>query len=429
MKPWLTLVFLLIRTAAVGGTVHTQEGQSLEGDLSLERNAVVVTRPSAPRTSVRWQDVALVSFAAPPKAVTLANPVWQSRDVGEVKQPGSTRLTADRVLIEASGWGLWPSGDAFRLVSFPMPGEGQLVARVAAWHDSNGTMRAGLTLRAGFSNTAAHASLLLSATGAVYWIARTGEQHTYRELQTGSPKSWMRLARTGDRITGYLSDDGQRWEPVEAVTMPTTNGWQAGLVGCTRINAFLGAVELDQVQALVGRPQSNRTDLPSPSVVLRDGSILAGALTVFDEHIAVSRAAGNIIKIPWSSVAAVVFKPIPTELALQSPPAAWTGVVLNTGDRLEGEIKGVSDDEILLTSVLLGVRRVKWGERPAGVVLAGVTHKSTDWQIQLRDGSRLRLPDLQVEPDRIHGVHPAVGPVEIPASDLLEIRSRAAQSP
>jgi hypothetical protein len=427
--PWLPLVLLLLRTGASAGTVQTRDGQSLEGDLSLERDAVVVTRPSGQRSSVRWQEVALATFAAPPKTLTLADPAWQSRDVGEVIHPGSTRLAADRAWIEASGWGLWPSEDAFRLVSVPMPGDGQLLARTTAWHNSNGTMRGGITLRAGFSSTAPHASLLTSATGTVYWIARSGSQHAYREINTGPPKTWMRLTRAGDRVTASLSADGQRWDPVDSVTMAGTNGWLAGLVGCAQINAFLGAVELDHVQAVVGLPQSPSADLPSPSVVLRDGSILAGAITVFDDHIGLSRKAGAVIKLPWASIAAVLFKPIPAPLAAQSNGAARTGVVLSNGDWLEGEIKGASDDEITLTSVLLGIRRVKWDDRLAAVVMAGITRKSTDWEIQLRDGSQLRVPGLQADADRIRSVHPAAGALEIPAADLMEIKSRPARSP
>ncbi|MFE9452305.1 alginate lyase family protein [Streptomyces sp. NPDC006739] len=215
---------------------------------------------------------------------------WSAEDVGDVRLPGATHFDGERFLLEASG-----TADSHRLAHLPLRGDGTVTARVV-WPLSSQYSKIGVTLRAGTDPDAAHASMLIQGlplhTWSGVWTVRpragaavsatgstpvpptqqqtitTGASFPISDLGT-LPESatpfeapyvegagdgyrlrapyWVRVSRRGDRFTGAVSPDGERWTEVGSTICELPRLAHAGLV----LTSCLG-VDADHAQSGTG---------------------------------------------------------------------------------------------------------------------------------------------------------------------------------
>ncbi|WP_405846648.1 alginate lyase family protein [Streptomyces sp. NBC_01518] len=198
---------------------------------------------------------------------------WATRDVGEVKIPGSAAFDGERFVLEASG-----TADTHRLVHLPLRDDGTVTARIV-WPLSSQYSKIGVTLRAGLGADAAHASMLIQGLPLHTWsgvwtvrpsagasISATGSTPVPPSQQDAItvnasfpiaglgmlPESatpleapyvegagdgyrlrapyWVRVTRKGRRCTGAISPDGIRWTQVGATEVELGYSVYAGLV-------------------------------------------------------------------------------------------------------------------------------------------------------------------------------------------------------
>ncbi len=182
---------------------------------------------------------------------------WSTRDIGDVRIPGSALFDGERFVLEASG-----TADTHRLACLPLRGDGTITARIV-WPLSSQYSKIGVTVRAGLEADAAHAAMLIQGlplhtwsgvwsvrpkagaavkgtgstpvppsqqqtitTGAAFPISSLGElpesatplQAPYVEGAGDGYRLrmpyWVRVTRRGDRCTGAISPDGIRWTEV-----------------------------------------------------------------------------------------------------------------------------------------------------------------------------------------------------------------------
>lgn len=155
-----------------------------------------------------------------------------------------------------------PVSDSFYFVRQPLSGDGTVTVRltsltglvqgppspqgngnpavpgVAAW------AKAGLIIKANLTQGSAYAALMVAADHGVrlQWNYTGDTAGLPGKAGPASPR-WLRLARSGDVITGYDSADGTHWSPVGAVTL-------AGLPATAQVGLF--AASPDEVQANQG---------------------------------------------------------------------------------------------------------------------------------------------------------------------------------
>ncbi|MER6180267.1 alginate lyase family protein [Streptomyces sp. NPDC001652] len=106
---------------------------------------------------------------------------WSTRDVGDVKIPGSAAFDGERFALEASG-----TADTHRLVHLPLRGDGTVTARIV-WPLSSQYSKIGVTVRAGLDVDAAHASMLIQGL----------PLHTWSGVWTVRPKAGAGISATG----------------------------------------------------------------------------------------------------------------------------------------------------------------------------------------------------------------------------------------
>ncbi|MFE5814587.1 alginate lyase family protein [Streptomyces sp. NPDC056479] len=207
---------------------------------------------------------------------------WSTRDVGDVRIPGSAAFDGERFLLEASG-----TAHTYRCVHLPLRGDGTITARVV-FPLSSQYAKIGVTLRDSLDADAAHASMLIQGlplhTFSGVWTVRpeagatvsatgsTPVPPTQRQAITTSaafpisdlgelPESatplqaryvegagdgyrlrapyWVRVTRRGRRCTGAISPDGIRWTQVGASDVELGRTAYAGLVltSCLGVDA------------------------------------------------------------------------------------------------------------------------------------------------------------------------------------------------
>ncbi|MDX3568081.1 alginate lyase family protein [Streptomyces sp. ID05-47C] len=198
---------------------------------------------------------------------------WATRDLGDVRIPGSAVFDGERFVLEASG-----TADTYRLAHLPLSGDGTVTARIV-WPLSSQYSKIGVTLRASLDADAAHASMLIQGLPLHTWsgvwsvrketgaaVSGTGSTPvppTQQQSITTSaafpisslgmlPESatpleapyvegagdgyrlrtpyWVRVVRKGRRCTGAISPDGIRWTEVGTTDVELGRTAYAGLV-------------------------------------------------------------------------------------------------------------------------------------------------------------------------------------------------------
>ncbi|KOG32684.1 Ig family protein [Streptomyces resistomycificus] len=198
---------------------------------------------------------------------------WATRDLGDVRIPGSAVFDGERFVLEASG-----TAETYRLAHLPLHGDGTVTARIV-WPLSSQYSKIGVTLRASLEADAAHAAMLVQGlplhTWSGVWSVRPADgadvtgtgstpvPPTQQQTITTSaafpisglgslPESatpleapyvegagdgyrlrapyWVRVTRKGRRCTGAISPDGIRWTQVGSTEVALGRTAYAGLV-------------------------------------------------------------------------------------------------------------------------------------------------------------------------------------------------------
>ncbi len=179
---------------------------------------------------------------------TLPSP-WQSADVGTVGQAGSASFSAGAFTAQGSGDDIWNAADAFRFVYQALPGDGEIVARVAGLQNTNPWAKAGVMIRETLAAGSAHAATFVTPSNGVAFQRRvaSGGASTGTAGPAVAAPTWLRLARAGSTFTGYSSSDGVSWTPVGSDTIAMGASVFVGLAVTAHDNALLAAATFDNV--------------------------------------------------------------------------------------------------------------------------------------------------------------------------------------
>ena len=122
-------------------------------------------------------------------------------------------------LVNGSGT-LSTSGatDAFQFTSQPLSGDWEIRGRLVSLLGGDANAVAGLMMREGSAANARHAFIGVKADGTGRFIARTvaAGNSTVADRTGLAIPQWLRLVRSGDTLTGFVSADGTAWTQVGA---------------------------------------------------------------------------------------------------------------------------------------------------------------------------------------------------------------------
>jgi hypothetical protein len=176
------------------------------------------------------------------------------------------------------------------------------------------------------------------------------------------------------------------------------------------------------LSANFGESAASETESLPAGAVLTNGSFVAGAPGALDEPAVQLGAPAQPIKVPESSVAAVVFSPIP-RATIYRIPNGKTGAVLPNGDFFEGEFRGINNNTVVINSSLFGPQRFVIGTRVSAVVLRDIQTQSARYEITAKNRSRYFTNDLKITGDGLVLNDPIFGTVKVGEGDLVEIHA------
>jgi len=158
----------------------------------------------------------------------------------------------------------------------------------------------------------------------------------------------------------------------------------------------------------------------SPGVLLENGSLLPGTINSADRSSV--RVAGIESPISRVHVARLMFQTIAEqqETVLQR---GRTGVLLKSGDFIEGDFNGIRNGEIDIGSVVLGPKKVSVNQAVA-VILRHVRSTPANYEVTTHNGGLYRAATLRLQNDAVLVSDPALGAIKIPVGELRDLRAR-----
>ncbi|MGE5357495.1 MAG: phospholipase D-like domain-containing protein [Bacteroidales bacterium] len=245
----------------------------------------------------------------PPPPSGLPSP-WQNGDVGTVGQTGSASYSNGVFTVSGAGSDIWGTSDSFQFVDQPISGDAQIVARVTSETNTSTYAKAGVMLRASTASNAANVILDVSPSGNIEFMVRssTGASTVWLAGATQSIPAWLKLARSGNTVTGYVSADGNTWTTVGSTTLSIASSALVGMAVTSHNTSLLNTSTFDNVTvtASAAPPPSS---LPSPWANTDVGAVGATGSASYSNGVTTVSGAGSDI---WgtSDSFQFVYKPI-----------------------------------------------------------------------------------------------------------------------
>jgi len=415
------------------GFVQTRDGKVYEGHVRFESNAVIVANAAREL----WAEVALtnlsgVTFAARPvdeartafeqRAVGLPNP-WISEDIGSVQHTGTAEFRNGAFRVQSSGTNVLSESDSCHFVFKPVQGVSEIVARVTKVQLTDPWARAGLMMRESLAADSRHVFLSVTAArgGVFQWRERLGEETSVTLDRAMVVPYWLKLKRDGNIFTALRSPNGKRWAQVDRLTMSATRELYVGLAAVGVRGNVLNESVFEQVEE--GLSLRNRWFVPQ--VQLQSGTMQMGYIATMDDTAIYFERDSDKEPVSTLSVANIRFQPLPSR-------SAWilnarrAGALLNTGEFIEGECRGIEGGRVILSSVPLGLCRYDVNSEVVAVVLrrrdASVGHP---YEVKTTDGSVWLGSEVTIDQSGVLIRELALGPRRIPVHEVMELRRRS----
>ncbi|MFC1764517.1 DUF4457 domain-containing protein [Planctomycetota bacterium] len=113
------------------------------------------------------------------------------------------------------------AADTFHFVYKPLTGDGEMVVKVESIDEVHAWSKAGIMIRDGLESSAKHAFLgLAPANYATFaWRREVSDGASTNDIPGVLLPYWLKLVRSGDRITAYRSADGSVWRLTSLATI------------------------------------------------------------------------------------------------------------------------------------------------------------------------------------------------------------------
>jgi regulation of enolase protein 1 (concanavalin A-like superfamily) len=215
----------VLASTSTNGTSWTLVGQAT---VALGATAYAGVAVSSHRTGVL---ATAVFDGVSTGTAAAAAPEWTSRDVGAVGAAGSGSVSGTTVTVRGAGADVWGTADAFHFVHRALPGDGEIVARVATVQNVNAWTKAGVMIRQSLQPGSPHAFMMVTpGKGLAFQRRRTsGGLSTHTSGGSGTAPAWVKLTRRGQTVTAYRSSDGVTWTTIGQDTLTISGTVYVGL--------------------------------------------------------------------------------------------------------------------------------------------------------------------------------------------------------
>ncbi len=434
MRLWLVLWLAFASTGAIGhgapAKVFSRDGVVREGEVRLlPTGALEVRAPGAVTTAIPFAQLDRVVFgaAAPRPSPTVELRAGQGIAPWQLANVGSSVTPA--MLGEAQG--VWTLGtapgdsrhgsDDFHFLHHPLVGDGELVVHLLRYSDKVDYSRSGIGFFESVAARSRHVRLLVSLRkgGGLSIASKAGKPaRTRHTVKTLVPPVWLKLERRGDEFVGSRSADGRAWEIVETATVELPKNLLAGLLTTVTKSSPEYAARFDHLRLA----QRTAVEGVYPQITLGSGSVLAGAIESLDGTRLALRFGGAARSFSRVNVSSVAFDWVRPDLAARLRPGR-PGVLLTTGDFVDGEVRSLAAGRVAVNSVLFGRRDYVFPGEALAVTLGkpATPPPPAEFTVRLRDGSRLLARALAARDGHFVIAEPTAGSFTVALDEVAEI--------
>lgn len=435
---WLLAGWMVLPALGRPGVVRRVDGATLRGDVQFGTEGLVLRPEEGESVNLSLAEVVELSFdvtdtdAATPKgaaagegAVTPAPATgeWAGVPIG-TERPGEVAAEGTLWRVTGGGTGLQGNGDSCFLAQQPLEVSGQILAKLESLEGEGigPDAMAGLTLRDNLGEASAYAF--------VGFRRSTGVCFQYRQIASGMTMrvtnvvhdlpAWLRLSRVGGAIVAEMSGDGRQWRVLGRANVNLGRTVRAGMVVAGGTNDAVVTAGFRQpvagVRGLGYVPESG-----FPRLRYRGGSTLVSPIQSADESVV--RLGG-----PWRgslvsvlNLARIEFVPVAEEVEARLD-AARPGLLLVDGDFLDGNLRSITTNTVLMSSLLFGFRPFVAGSEAAAIQLGSVESTDAVWVVELDEGSEVRADELGLRPDGLRAEGGRLGRLDVPLERIRRVR-------
>ncbi|MEQ1802501.1 MAG: FG-GAP-like repeat-containing protein [Gammaproteobacteria bacterium] len=211
-------------------------------------------------------NVSTLSNAA--NATTLAPAAWSNQDIGAVAAAGSFADNGASLSVTGSGADIWGAADEFHFAYRSLTGDGELVARVTSLTNTNANAKAGVMIRETLTANSRFALMMMTpgANGGAFQRRTTtggsaGPSGSNDGVST-LPR-WVRITRTGNVLSGYISLDGITWTLRSSATLAALpSAVYIGLAVTSHQDGVLATGVFDNVSLVLPTPDNVDPTVP-----------------------------------------------------------------------------------------------------------------------------------------------------------------------
>ncbi|MFC4598402.1 endo-1,4-beta-xylanase [Cohnella hongkongensis] len=178
---------------------------------------------------------------------------WKGRNIG--LKPGSARYdeASGQYTLSSHSSDIWGNMDMLNYVYRPLEGDASMTVRVEAMEQMSEWAKAGVMIRESLDRDSKHADMMITpGNGATFQY----REHTRGDMadRTAAAETpiWVKLTRSGDMFTGFISDDGTEWRAVGSMTIPMNEQVYIGLAVSNPGGSADNQAVFRQVQLLEG---------------------------------------------------------------------------------------------------------------------------------------------------------------------------------
>ena len=169
---------------------------------------------------------------------------WGNADIGGPAKAGYSSSLNGVWSVAGSGAGLAGHADQFQFAYSALGGNGEISAHVPG-HAAEAN--SGVGIRNGRGSGALSAMMFIAANGSIHFRVRSHENEVPSDTTYRGSGNWLKVERSGDIFTGYVSSDGETWTAAGHAKLGMRRDVLAGLISTSREDGTPNLAHFDSV--------------------------------------------------------------------------------------------------------------------------------------------------------------------------------------
>jgi len=174
---------------------------------------------------------------------------WTTNAIGSITAATSATYWNGTFTVNGSGANISGKNDNFWFVDQPATNDATIIARVASQSSTNTSARAGIMMRESLATGSRVVFIGLVPTNQAQWVRRssTSGNSSSTTVNGKAAPYWMKLTRSGNTFTGYISGDGSNWSQLASASITMAGNYTLGLAVCSGSGTTLNPSVFDNV--------------------------------------------------------------------------------------------------------------------------------------------------------------------------------------